>query len=419
MPGGFTSPGDYKKVTGHAKPSTGFSLGGGPNNGGGSGNWDQIINQFLGRVQRDTTYATAQGNRMTAAAQRAAQRNQSSGAVDPLANLTAMLQGMGGISSPSSQQLMAQAQAMASGTYDPQIKIMQGEQNAAKGRAGAAKKDIAGLFSGLVNYYNGKVAPTNAMFNSAKQASKDRTTSLKGEITADYTNRLKDQVNQYKQLGIEAAVPSATQDQVGNESNALATADTTAAADQAALGQQQAGDQQYWQAGGATSKQEGVERQTDVTTQLNDYLNRSGGQIAGMKAAKAAAYQQGLMQLQQQAAASAQQQQNTLWQHMLDIAKLRQSAGNANKQSIPTNGLSGASAYLGTPELSNAFQTQLSNGAKWMNTPQAKQMYGGHAPNTPEEMAQMIRDGAANNGMSPEDQQKLWQAALIYFGKLK
>jgi hypothetical protein len=54
-----------------------------------------------------------------------------------------------------------------------------------------------------------------------------------------------------------------------------------------------------------------------------------------------------------------------------------------------------------------------------MNTPQAKLMYGGQAPNTPEEMAQMIRDGAANNGMSPEDQQKLWQAALIYFGKLK
>jgi len=393
-----------------------------------SGSWDDIINNFMNQVNKDVGTSAAAG-RVAAATRRSAVGSSNAigagiglgsgmqpNAVD---QLTQMIQQQGSISGPSPSQIAAQAQAMASGTYDPQIQALIGEQKAAKGRAGAAKKDIGGLFNGLVDYYASKQAPTKAMFTSAKADSKQRTTSLKGEITADYTNRLKEQVDQYKQLGITAAVPSATQEQVGNESNALATADTTGAADQAALDQQATGDQQYWQSGAATSKQEGVEDQTAITTQLNDYLNRSGGQIAGMKAAKAAAYQQGLMQLQQQAASSAQQQQNTLWNHMLDVAKLKQSSASANSSSIPTNGLSGAGAYLSDPNLMNAFQTQLSNGSQWMNTPQAKLMYGGQAPNTPEEMARMIRDGAANAHMSPEDQQKLWQAALIYFGKLK
>lgn len=378
----------------------------------------QTIQQLLDKLTGGASGSDLAAGPQAALIGAAQRRTQAAAPVDPLKQFTDMLSSMGGISMPSSADIAKQASAMASGTYDPQIAVMRGEQKAAKGRAGAAKKDIAGLFDGLVNYYQGKVEPTKAMFKGAKQASSDRTSSLKGEITADYTNRLKEQVDQYKALGIEAAVPSATGGQYADEASQLATADNTGAADLAALGQQETGDLQYWNAGGATAKQEGVEDQTAITTQLNDYLNRSGGQIAGMQAAKKAAYSQAMMQLQQQAAQSAQQQQNTLWNHMLDLAKLRNSmAGSGAKQA--TKGLLGANEFLSDPRLSGAFQTALTEGSTWKNTPQAKLNYGGHTPTSPEEWAQMIRDNAANKGMSPADQTKLWQAALIYFGKLQ
>lgn len=327
--------------------------------------------------------------------------------------------GTSGISDKQLKQLLSQS---VNGTYDPQIKAIQQSMSGAKKRAGTARADLKALYADLSGYYEGRIPATQKMFGIAEKDAANRTSSLKNSITSDYTNRLKEQVDMYKQLGIEAAAPSATQGQYADEAGQLAIADNTGNAEQAALSEQDIGDSNYWNQGAGIAQTEGTEQQASVIQQLNDYLNTQGSSIATLQGQKSAAYSSGLLDAKQKAADAATQKQNQIWQHMLDLAKLKQSAAKASSVSsgsTPSKGLTGVAAYLGSQRLADQFQQSLGEATTWANTPQGKQYYGGHSPNSPEEMAQVIRDNAANRGLSADDQLKLWQAALVYYNKYK
>lgn len=329
--------------------------------------------------------------------------------------LAAQMQGGGGSSSADLSKIVSNS---VNGEYDPQIAALQQAMKQAKTRAGGAKKDLGALYNDLSGFYTGRVEPTKNMYKIAKQDAKDRTESLKSSITQDYASRLKEQVDMYKQLGIEAAAPSATEGQYADEASQLAVSDNTGSAEEAALAQEQTGDVNYWSQGAGIAKHEGVEQQADVMQQLQDYLNTQGTNLASLQGQKKAAYNSSLLKAKQEQADAANQQQNQIWQRMLELAKLKQSMqGSAG--STPSKGLTGVAAYLGDQRLANEFQTSLGEAATWSNSAQAKSYYGGQSPNSPEEMAQVIRDNAANRGLSPEDQLKLWQAALVYYNKYK
>lgn len=327
--------------------------------------------------------------------------------------------GNGGVSNKELAKLLSQS---VNGTYDPQIQALQQAMSGAKKRAGSARKDLKALYDDLSSYYTGRIPATQKMYGIADKDAANRTASLKNSITSDYTNRLKEQVDMYKQLGIEAAVPSATQGQYADEAGQLAIADNTGNAEEAALNQEERGDLTYWNEGAGIAQTEGAEQQSALIQQLNDYLNTQGTSIATLKGQKSAAYSQGLLEAKQKAADAATQRQNEIWQHMLDLARLKQSAAKASSGgsgSTPSKGLTGVAAYLGSQRLADEFQTSLQQAITWNQTPQAKQYYGGQVPNSPEEMAQVIRDNAANRGLSVDDQLKLWQAALVYYNKYK
>lgn len=345
------------------------------------------------------------------------------GTPDDITQLENMLKSFGGMSQPDISSLKSELQKAIAGQYDPQITNLNNEMGQAKKRTAGAKKDIKALYNDLVGYYQGQLAPTKARGESYKKEAKQSGDALKQSITDDYTQRLREQVDMYKQLGIEAAAPSATEGQMADQTNQMAVADNTSSAEQAALTQEEAADMAYWSEGSGIAKSEGADTQAALDMQLQDYLNKQGGQLALLKGQKDAAYNQGLINLQQQAAESAAKQQNELWNRMLDLAKLKQSmaraAGGSGGGSTPTKGLAGALGYLNNSNLGDFFQRSLSEGAVWGNSAQGRQYYGGQPPNTPEEWAQVIRDNAANKGMSPDDQAKLWQAALIYYGRLR
>lgn len=353
--------------------------------------------------------------RVQAAKKRAQDRASGGGQPDFMSQLQQML---GGMSTPSVDVNAMQgylAQQIA-GQFDPQISSLKNEMGAAKKRAAGAKKDMRSIYGDLVGYYEGKSAPTKANSKAAKAEAANRTSSLKSSITEDYSSRLKEQVDMYKQLGIEAAAPSATEGQSSDQADALSNTDTMGAADQSALQTQEQGDLAYWDEGSAIANTQGAEVQGDLTQQLQGYLNQQNSSLAQLQGAKKSAFNQGMVQLQQQAASQAQQNQSQLWQRMMDLARLQQSS---SKKTDYSKGMLGASQFLGDPQSANLFQQLMNEGSKWRTSPQAMKNYGGHAPNSPEEWAQMIKDGAANRHLSPEVQQQMWQAALVYFGRLK
>lgn len=337
-----------------------------------------------------------------------------------MAALEQMLRSQMGSKGMSDKEIAALISQSVGGTFNPQIKALEQEMNRAKGRAKTARADLKALYADLSGYYNAQGDRSSARYGGAQKQSQARTQGLKNAITQDYTERLKEQVDMYKSLGIEAAAPSATEGQYADQASQLGTADIMGAADQQALDVQQRGDQTYWDEGAAIAQTEGAEQQTNVITQLQDFLNTQGASVAGLKGQKSAAYSQAMLEAKQKRADQMNQQQNQIWSRMLALAKLKQSAaksGGSGAGKTPTKGLAGIASYLGNQRLVDEFQTSLQQAVTWNQSPQAKQYYGNEVPNTPEEMAQVIRDNAANRGLSPSDQLKLWQAALVYYNK--
>lgn len=387
-----------------------------------------VIAQTTGTKVKQPKETPAYGGQTAnaAAAQASFDANNSAPVDDGSGGLTAALEnmlkgGMGASGGMSDKEIAALISQSVGGTYDPQIKAIQQEMGRAKGRAKTARADLKALYNDLSGYYDSRMGATRAMYKGAEKGSQARTVGLKNSITSDYTNRLKEQVDMYKSLGIEAAAPSATEGQYSDQASQLGTADIMGNAEQQALAMEERGNETYWNEGAAIAQTEGAEQQTNVITQLQDYLNQQGSSVAGLKGQKSAASAQAMLEAKQKRADQANQQQNQIWSRMLALAKLKQSAaksGGTSAGKTPTKGLAGVASYLPSQRLADEFQTSMQQAVTWNQSPQAKQYYGGEVPNTPEEMAQVIRDNAANRGLSPSDQLALWQAALVYYNKL-
>lgn len=372
------------------------------------------LDVLAGNKNYSKNYPWSALSRVQAAKQRTQQRATDS-AISDIAQLESLLQNMSNFAMPDLSSLKDEAWKSIAALYNPQISNLEKSMDSAKKRAKGAKRDIKAIFDDLVDYYEGQEKPTKERAKQYKEEAKQQAASLKQSIADDYAQRLREQVDLYKSLGIEAAVPSATEGQYSDQANALAVAENTRAAEEAALTQQEAADLAYWAEGAGTANREGAEYQADIARQLQAFLDKQEAALAEVKGQKKAAYHQAVMQLEQQAAESAARQQNELWNRMLELAKLKNSMSSSSN--MPNRGLSGALAYLNDQRLGNIFQQYLAEAQIWGNSPQGKLYYGGRGPSTPEEWAQVIRDNAANKGLSPADQLALWQAALRYYGR--
>lgn len=373
------------------------------------------------RKEQDTSNLS----RIQQARLRSEQRRSDDGNVgtDDIAMLENMLGSFGGNMQPTNiEALQNELRKAIAAQYDPMISNVRGDISGAKKRAGKAKKDIGAIYDDLVRYYEGQVAPTKERSKSAKAQAKQNAAALKRTISDDYAARLKEQVDMYKNLGIEAAAPSATEGQNEDLANMLAVAENTGAAEETALNLQEQGDLAYWTEGAGIAGNEGAEQQSIITQQLNQYLNEQNQQLSLLKGQKKAAYHTGLMELEQQAAQAASKQQNQLWDRMLQLARLKLSAassGGSRGGSGGGRGLTGALSFLqqtGAGSLGTTFQRYLSEASRWASTPSARAMYGGSV-DSPEEWAQVIRDHAINKGLPADEQDALWQAALRYYGR--
>lgn len=362
---------------------------------------------------------------------------------------------------PDQKTLERMSKEAANREFDPKIASVRSEMSAASKRGGQASKDVGDLYDQLVNQYSQEEKKSIKAYKGAKKSEKKRTKDLRNTITKDYTNRIKEQTKLYKQLGIEAAVPSAMSGQFGDQASQLAQAEQGGATEQAALNMEDLANRDYLASGRVSSRSEGVEQQADIIGQLQDYLRKQGNQVSELEGSKASMYNQAMMKLTENAAASglkaqelAMGQQNNMWKSLMDLAnykrglasdavnnnmsqaelelklrqhmdqlgvdnaKLKLDATKAGQQNYKS-GLLGASQYLNDQRLTGQFQSSLDAATKYAPSAQARSYYGtgDKAANSPEQMASIIRDNALNQGRTPAEATKLYQAALIYFGK--
>ncbi len=355
--------------------------------------------------------------------------------ISPLEQMLAQFGG--GFSVPSQADLSKQAQDLSVAEFAPKIAALQAEMNRAKQSGARARKDVGALYDQLVGEYTQEEKRNRKTYKNEKSTNRTRTSNLRNTITDDYTQLIKDRVNEYKALGIESAAPSSLDGVYGDQASQLAQAASEGAIEDYALGQEERASGNFLRDSRLASRQEGAEAQSDVIRQLQDYLNKSGTSLADLQGQQNSMFQQTLAKLTENAASAQTQYQENLWDKLLEYGKFsqdqsndtfsrdmrlkefQQKYGNGGSSAALGTGLQGAAGYLGDQDLVNFFQGALDAGQKYAGTEQGKAAYGtGFKPaNSPEQMASIIRNHAINQGKSPAEAMKLFQAALIYYGR--
>jgi hypothetical protein len=232
------------------------------------------------------------------------------------------------VNEPTLAQMQQSAHTLANGQYDPRIAAVTNAINLAVTNAKTANTNVSNIYNKLQGFYQGQLSPINQMFNQASSANQKGANALRSAITQDYTQRLKSQVNMYKDLGIQAAAKTTFAPQTAQEANQVANAAQVANAERAALNVEHGGDIGYLRASMQGGQAEKSSAMATIASQLANYQNQQGGVRAGLQGDKAAAYFAALQQQQANASNAATNGQNSLWTKMIQLAQLKNTMGD-------------------------------------------------------------------------------------------
>lgn len=191
----------------------------------------------------------------------------STGNSEQLAALTDMLKKFQ-ISTPSDADIKRRAFNEIALQYNPQIRALDSDVKAKKYHAARAKGNIKAIYDDLSAYYKAQIPASQKSTAAFKKDAAARAASLKSEITKSYGSALSNMVNEYKQLGIEAAGATTLPQQSSDQAGYSAQAGMIGRAEQAALNIEQQADTDYWRQGAATTQREATE-QTDIDCPAN------------------------------------------------------------------------------------------------------------------------------------------------------
>lgn len=348
------------------------------------------------------------------------QNAQSSNLFDILMQL-AMGQGL------DPKELSKQAMAAASQQYDPQIEELKREMGITEQHAGRSQQQIGQMYGALKQSDLADIPQIDEMFNQSKNKVGQQYQQLGNQVSSQYANAQKQQMDLMKQLNIQAAAPDALKAQQSDQAffqgqQGQSKQDTL---DAMSLLQQGADD--YSRQGSEIAGLEGNNRQADVMAALQDYMTQAQGKVGDLEAQKQNGYTSALSQLAQQQ----QQGQQTQFGNILQLAKMQYEMQHdqdvlaqqkTGKQ--PTSGPLAAAGYLGQADPSQAGNL---NGFL-LSLLQQEPFTSGQMKNpfdptrsqqlTPEAAAQLAVQQAASQGMSPQSQQELYMAMLAYYGRM-
>lgn len=321
---------------------------------------------------------------------------------------------------PSAAEILQQATKTAASQYDPQISAINRQMGRAKSTAGKNKKEIGRLYSAGADAYNDDIASSKVTGKAAVADEKQRQSDLQTKLKGDYSSSLDDQINEFKNLGIQDALPEATQNQRSDLDYLSKLNDTQGAAQLSDLNAENNADINYYNEGKGIMRLTGNEAQTDLMSQLTDYLNSQGDAKSSLEGQRQAAIAQLQNQLSSQAAQQAQSGQQSNWNNLFKLAGLYQQINPQEKQA--SSGLNAASQYLAgatTPQKAqdtmSALNLLLGQGfATGQKDSNGKPIYAG----SPEQSANVGVNYANQNGWAPADTTGLMQAILAYYGRM-
>jgi hypothetical protein len=367
---------------------------------------------------------------------------------DPLSQLMDQIRGINVEATPL-DMLMRQATGSAGAQFDPLIKQLQAQMSSTTDRGHANQAQAKQMYNDLATDISGEAGGIASQADQASQQAQQRYDGTQKELSDQYNDQAAQQAALYKQLGIQAAAPEASQQAGDDQAYFQQQSKTDEDSALAQLQSMKQGDLSYNQQSADNTRLAGVNTAQDIGAQLEQYLQNAGGQMAGLQSGREGAVQSMLAQLQQQDASRVQDQEKTQYDQLMDMfnlqLKMQDQAGKQGADPLfkGTNGPSGASNYLGQMYGSgDSFSSSAIMDAinDVMSSPDAvagkyqsdtmKDQYG--QPTTldvtPEHLADLLRkrmqDGdpgtpLSNSSFSSSDINNAINALLAYQGKLK
>lgn len=323
--------------------------------------------------------------------------------------------------------LDAQAQAQVSAQYDPLIAALRNQMGAAQGRAGRNKEQLGQMYTALSSSLQGDVPELQQMYADTKQQSQGNYDNLQKDIQGQYANSQSEQEAMWKRLNIEAAAPELSQRQMTDRDFFMNRAKADAQTQQSAIGQEERGAVNYTQQGSQIARSEGVNRQADLMSQLEELLQTYEGQIGAHEAAKQSAFYatRGDLQSQMQDRAGKQAQQD--FHNYLDSIGMGRQLRNDELGQIAkgqTNSVKsaadipGRAMTLGLPESSAMnIQDAVAEALGSNETILSGMDPASGMALTPEAKANQMVEQARQRGLSQQELNALRIIALEYFGR--
>lgn len=338
-------------------------------------------------------------------------------------------------------QFQGQATGIVNKQFDPVIANIRNQQTATQGRAKGNQKAVGDMYNQLAAYMGQQGVETGKQYDQAQLESKNLYNDERDKMAGMYAADAAAQRNEAKRLGTEAfGTPDVIakqnqqkQFQAGQQSDQLQAHD-------AAFQQQQLSAQDYDRAMQGAAKSQGGEAQQQIIKQLEDYMNQSDTNIAGVQSQAAGSIQDLMMKLAEgtysRDAANAQfgyQQQrdyigdqNNLYKNNLD-AMMQQL--QLQQQMLGTK--SGTGAKLNPWQDTATFADQLDPGhgqdyvAAIQQAMSQRQELSGNNPvgpdgqpirMTPALFAQLIADSQASQGLDKNKEMMVAQQlySLLY-----
>lgn len=326
--------------------------------GGNAGNLADAIRRQAA-AQRERNPAEV----LKKAASRVADRARSAAGLptsnDPLGQLMEQIQNINVGATPY-DIIQQQAVGSVGAQYDPLIEQLKAEIAGTKSRAAKNQATVKQMYSDEAQNIAAQMPEiTNQMAAASKEAQGqyDQTQQI---LEQEYAKNAEAQNALYKQLGIQAAAPEASQQAMEDQSYFQSQSKADEAAALQSLREMTQADQAYNQQTSNNTRLAGINAATDIGAQLEQYLQGANAKLGGYQAGKESAIQAAIAQLQQedqQRVAQAEQQEYERLMDMFNLQlKMQQMKDKADSQaSSPfgslfkgTNGPGGAANVLGS-----------------------------------------------------------------------
>lgn len=346
------------------------------------------------------------------------------------------------------ETLLQQATGAAGAEYDPLIAQLESEIASTTKRGEANQQEARDMYNALAQDIAAEMPQITNQMAQASQATEQRYNQTQQELQQQYSQQAQAQAELFKQLGIQAAAPEASQQAMEDQAYYQQQSQTEEDAALRMLEEMENADISYNRQTAQNTRLAGENTAQDIASQLEEYLAAANSKLTGLEAGRSSAISAMLAELQQSDAERINEAEQNEYDQLMDLFKLQQEMeSDASQSSLfsGTSGPSGASNYLSEiygPNDSFTSDSIMEAINDVMSTPQVvageyetenTDQYGNPVVNevTDEYMMDLLRQRLQEGDLNPDtsplfntqystvDVNNAINALLAYLGKLE